>query len=273
MKNQKRNIAPELPIQKANVDNVIAVMSGKGGVGKSTFAGLLSSSLQHRGFSIGLLDADITGPSIPKLFGIHQTPLSSPEGILPVNSSNGIEIMSINLLLSEEDQPVIWRGPLIGRAIQQFWKDIKWGELDFLIVDLPPGTGDAALTVMQSLPLDGIILITSPQDLAGMVVRKAGNMAIHLGIQIIGVVENMSYIICPKCGESIHLFGGGQTENTAQILESKILGRIPLDPKLSVMCDKGEIENYNNNEFEIIVENVLQFGFIDDMETSADIKV
>ncbi|MFN2158528.1 MAG: Mrp/NBP35 family ATP-binding protein [Anaerolineales bacterium] len=273
MKNQKRNTAPELLIQKANVDNVIAVMSGKGGVGKSTIAGLLSSSLQQRGYSIGLLDADITGPSIPKLFGIHQTPLSSPEGILPVNSSNGIKIMSINLLLSEEDQPVIWRGPLIGRAIQQFWKDIKWGDLDFLIIDLPPGTGDAALTVMQSLPLEGIILITSPQDLAGMVVRKAGNMAIHLGIQIIGVVENMSHIICPKCGESINLFGTSQAENTAHILESKLLGRMPLDTKLSVMCDKGEIENYYSKEFEIVVDNVLQFGLVNDMETSADIKV
>ena len=170
-------------------------MSGKGGVGKSTIAGLLASSLRQRGFRVGVLDADITGPSIPMIFGAHLMPIAGTQGIVPVCSRTGIKLMSINLLLSDKDQPVVWRGPLIGRAIQQFWEEIEWGELDFLILDLPPGTADASLTVMQSFPLDGIVLVTSPQDLAGLVVRKAANMAKHLGIQLIGLVENMSHII------------------------------------------------------------------------------
>lgn len=270
MSNQTTNKTQISPILKPNINYVIAVMSGKGGVGKSTIAGLIASSLRRRGLAIGLLDADITGPSIPKLFGIHQSPLSSPEGILPVDSSNGIKIMSINLLLSEEDQPVIWRGPLIGRAIQQFWSDIHWGDLDYLIIDLPPGTADAALTVMQSLSLDGIVLITSPQDLAGMVVRKAGNMAMHLGIPIIGLVENMSYTICPKCGECINLFGISQAESTARMLGSQMIGRMPLDTQLSVMCDQGTIENYRNVEFEKVTEKILKFASPKEMETSLE---
>jgi len=241
------------------INKVIAVMSGKGGVGKSSIAGLLASALHQRGYQVGILDADITGPSIPMMFGAYQMPVSGLQGILPVSSRAGIKLMSINLLLSDKDQPVVWRGPLIGRAIQQFWSEIEWGELDFLIVDLPPGTADASLTVMQSLPLDGIVLVTSPQDLAGMVVRKAANMAKHLEIPLIGLVENMSHIFCPKCGEKILLFGKSQAESSALMIGIPMLGHLPLDTQLSVLCDCGTIEDYRNEELERITNKVINF--------------
>jgi len=242
-----------------HISKVIAVMSGKGGVGKSSIAGLLASALHQRDYQVGVLDADITGPSIPMMFGAYQMPVSGLQGILPVSSRTGIKLMSINLLLSDKDQPVVWRGPLIGRAIQQFWSEIEWGELDFLIVDLPPGTADASLTVMQSLPLDGIVLVTSPQDLAGMVVRKAANMAKHLEIPLIGLVENMSHIFCPKCGEKIYLFGKSQAESSAQMIGIPMLGHLPLDTHLSVLCDCGTIEDYRNEELERITNKVINF--------------
>jgi Mrp family chromosome partitioning ATPase len=247
--------APKPGVQ---VRKVLAVMSGKGGVGKSSVAGLLASSLRKRGLKIGLLDADITGPSIPKMFGAHQSPSRGPNGITPVESRGGIKIMSINLLLPDENQPVIWRGPLVSRAIQQFWSDIAWGRLDALIVDLPPGTSDASLTVMQSLPLDGIVLVTSPQDLAGMVVRKAANMANNLGVRLLGLVENMSYIRCPECGAQINLFGVSNAKNTAASMGTSPLGHIPLDPKFSILCDKGEIEAYHSETFEQITERLIE---------------
>jgi Mrp family chromosome partitioning ATPase len=246
------------PKASTHVKKIIAVLSGKGGVGKSSVAGLLASSLRRSGYQVGILDADITGPSIPKLFGLSKTPEVSPDGILPVRSHRGIRIMSINLLLPDKNQPVVWRGPLIGGTIKQFWTDITWGDLDFLILDLPPGTSDAALTVMQSLPLDGVLLVTSPQDLAGMVVRKAANMAIHLGVPIIGLIENMSYIICPQCGTQINVFGSGQVEETARSIGTSILGQIALDSELSILCDRGEIEEYHSDAFEIIAESVVQ---------------
>lgn len=238
---------------------VIAVMSGKGGVGKSSVAGLLASTLRRRGYQVGILDADITGPSIPMMFGAYQIPVSGLHGILPVNSRTGIKLMSIHLLLPDKDQPVVWRGPLIGRAIQQFWSEIEWGNLDFLVVDLPPGTADAALTVMQSIPLDGIVLVTSPQDLAGMVVRKAANMARHLEIPLIGLVENMSYTVCPHCGKEIHMFGESQATDTAQMIGTPILGRLPLDTLLTVLCDCGTIEDYHSNELENITSQVIKY--------------
>jgi Mrp family chromosome partitioning ATPase len=241
------------------ITHVVAIVSGKGGVGKSSVAGLLASALRCRGFQVGILDADITGPSIPMVFGAHQPPTAGPEGIRPVESRTGIKLMSINLLLSDENQPVVWRGPLISRAIQQFWSDIAWGNLDYLIVDLPPGTSDAALTVTQSLPLDGIVLVTSPQDLAGMVVRKAANMARHLGVPLIGLVENMSHAVCPHCGATIDIFGPSRAEETAQQIGTKLLGRIPLDATLAVLCDAGTIENYHCDEFEAIAEAVIEF--------------
>ncbi|MBU0510245.1 MAG: Mrp/NBP35 family ATP-binding protein [Chloroflexi bacterium] len=242
------------------ISKVVAVMSGKGGVGKSSVAGLLASALRRRGLRVGVLDADITGPSIPMMFGTQQRPESVPEGILPVESSTGIKIMSINLLLPDSDQPVVWRGPLISKAIEQFWGDIVWGDLDYLVVDLPPGTSDAALTVMQSLPLDGIVLVTSPQDLAGMVVRKAANMAKKLGVPLVGLVENMSYVICPQCGTRIDVFGPSGAEANARKIGTPMLGRIPLDTQFSVLCDRGSIEDYHSEAFEEIVEKVLNFA-------------
>jgi Mrp family chromosome partitioning ATPase len=241
-------------------------MSGKGGVGKSSVAGLLASSLRRRGLEVGILDADITGPSIPKMFGVHQQPVGGLEGILPVESRLGIKLMSINLLLPDENQPVVWRGPLISRAIQQFWSDIAWGDLDVLVVDLPPGTSDASLTVTQSLPLNGIVLVTSPQDLAGMVVRKAAIMAIEIGVRLIGLVENMSFVTCPKCGTRINIFGTSGAEDTVRSLGTRVLGHLPLDPQLSTLCDAGEIEAYQSKSFEEIVDRVIELAAIWELE-------
>jgi len=254
------------PKPGVHVRQVLAVMSGKGGVGKSSVAGLLASSLRKRGLTVGVLDADITGPSIPKMFGVHQQPIGGLEGILPVESRSGIKLMSINLLLPDENQPVIWRGPLISRAIQQFWSDIAWGDLDVLVVDLPPGTSDASLTVTQSLPLKGIVLVTSPQDLSGMVVRKAAYMAIEIGARLIGLVENMSYVLCPKCGARIDVFGTSRSEDTACSIGTPVLGHIPLDPQLSTLCDAGEIEAYYSEAFEQITDRVVELAPIRELE-------
>ena len=240
------------------IDNVIAVLSGKGGVGKSSVAALLAVALHRQGKRVGVLDADITGPSIPKMFGLHQPPAMGPLGILPAESEAGIKVMSINLLLPNEDEAVIWRGPLISGAIKQFWQDVAWGELDYLIVDLPPGTSDASLTVMQSIPLSGVVLVTSPQDLAGMVVRKAARMAQHMGSPILGVVENMSYITCPKCGEKIEVFGPSGAMRTAMHLGVRLLGQLPLDPELALRCDAGEVEQYGGESFKPIAEQVVE---------------
>jgi len=240
------------------VDNVIAVLSGKGGVGKSSVAALLAVALHRQGKRVGVLDADITGPSIPKMFGLHEPPAMGPLGILPAESGAGVKVMSINLLLPSEDEAVIWRGPLISSAIKQFWQDVAWGELDYLIVDLPPGTSDASLTVMQSIPLSGVVLVTSPQDLAGMVVRKAARMAQHMGAPILGVVENMSYIICPECGEKIEVFGPSGAMRTAMDLQVPLLGQLPLDPELAVRCDAGEVEEYEAEVFKPIAEKVVE---------------
>jgi Mrp family chromosome partitioning ATPase len=250
--------AKRRPKVSRRINNVIAVMSGKGGVGKSSVAVLLASALQRRGFQVGVLDADITGPSIPMMFGAQHPPEPAPDGILPVQSHLGIKIMSINLLLPDTDQPVVWRGPLISRAIEQFWRDILWGDLDFLIVDLPPGTADAALTVMQSLPLDGIVLVTSPQDLAGMVVRKAANMATHLGIRLIGLIENMSHVICPTCGTQIDVFGRSRSFETVRSIGIPLLGHLPFDTRIATLCDQGEIERYIGDEFEKIVDLMME---------------
>lgn len=264
---EELKVAPKTGV---HVRRVLAVMSGKGGVGKSAVAGLLASSLKARGLKVGVLDADITGPSIPKMFGVHQLPEGGPEGIFPIESRTGIKLMSINFLLPDEDQPVVWRGPLISRAIQQFWSDIAWGDLDVLVVDLPPGTSDASLTVMQSLPLDGILLVTSPQDLAGMVVRKAANMAAGLGARLIGLVENMSYILCPQCGAKIELFGASQAESTARWIGTRLLGHLPLDPQLSILCDEGAIEAYHSPAFEQITDRVIELAPIRDLEHYAE---
>jgi len=236
------------------IAHVIAVLSGKGGVGKSSVAALLAVALARRGMHIGVLDADIIGPSQPQLFGLDQAPTMSPLGIQPVQSANGIKVMSINLMLPDKDQAVIWRGPMISNAIKQFWNDVVWGSLDCLVVDLPPGTSDASLTVMQSIPLSGVILITSPQDLAGMIVRKAAGMAERLGAPVLGLVENMSYIICPDCGRRIEVFGPSQAGTTTERLAIPLLGRLPLDPELAEMCDRGQVEAYGGRDFAPIAD-------------------
>ena len=227
------------------IGNVIAIMSGKGGVGKSLVAGLTAIALRRRGYEVGILDADITGPSIPKMFGITARPAGSDSGMLPVSSKSGIEVMSINLFLPSEDDAVIWRGPLIGRAITQFWEEVLWGKLDYLIVDLPPGTADAPLTVLQTLPISGIIIVFTPQNLTAMVVRKAVNMAKQMGKPILGVIENMSYLYVPEIGKKIELFGKSHGEEMAHTAGAPLLGQLPIDPQLAQFCDEGDIERYD----------------------------
>jgi ATP-binding protein involved in chromosome partitioning len=244
--------------QLNDIRYVLAVMSGKGGVGKSLVSSLLAVALRRAGHRVGILDADITGPSIPKMFFKTGARLNtSPTGaLLPAQSRTGIGVMSINLLLENEDQAVIWRGPLIGRAIQQFWGEVLWGALDYLVVDLPPGTSDASLTVMQSLPLSGVVLVTSPQDLAGMVVRKAAQMAQVMKIPVIGLIENMSYFVCPDNGKRYDLFGVSHAEAMAAQLGVPFLGRLPIDPEIARLCDAGRIEDYPIDSFKPMAERV-----------------
>jgi ATP-binding protein involved in chromosome partitioning len=241
----------ESPAARLNhVGRVLAVMSGKGGVGKSLVAGLLAVALRRQGYTVGVLDADITGPSIPRLFFDQTPPLyNTPVGILPAESHTGIKIMSINLLLPREDEAVIWRGPLIGRAIQQFWEDVVWGDLDVLIVDLPPGTSDASLTVMQALPVKGVVLVTSPQGLAAMVVRKAARMVQQMSGRMLGVIENMSYAVCPDGETRLEVFGPSHSEEVAMAVGVPLLGRLPIDPRIAILCDAGQIEDYPADEF------------------------
>ena len=243
-----------------HIQRVLAVVSGKGGVGKSSVAAMLAVALRRQGKRVGVLDADITGPSIPRMFGLHSAPPMGPVGILPAETASGIRVISINLLLPDEDEAVIWRGPLIGGAIKQFWGDVVWGDLDTLVVDLPPGTSDASLTVMQSIPLNGVVLVTSPQDLAGMVVRKAARMAWHLKVPIVGLVENMAYVVCLKCGERIEVFGPSQAFHTALQLGVPMLGQLPLDPELARRCDVGEIEDYPLDGFEPIAARMVEYA-------------
>jgi ATP-binding protein involved in chromosome partitioning len=244
-----------------DIRHVITVMSGKGGVGKSLVSGLLAVALRREGHRVGILDADITGPSIPKMFFAHTPrPGASPLAILPVESRTGIKVMSINLLLESDDQAVIWRGPLIGRTIQQFWGEVFWGTLDYLIVDLPPGTSDASLTVMQSLPSSGIVLVTSPQDLAGMVVRKAAQMAQRLGIPLLGLVENMSYFVCPDTGKQYDIFGPSRAEELALRLGTFFLGRLPIDPEIARLCDAGHIEDYPVEPFRPMAQRIVELA-------------
>jgi Mrp family chromosome partitioning ATPase len=234
------------PKEINEVKHVVAIMSGKGGVGKSLVTSLIGISLARRGYEVGILDADITGPSIPRMFGINERPSGSETGILPPSSRLGIEIMSVNLLLPNEDDAVIWRGPLIGKMITQFWEDVLWGKLDYLLIDLPPGTADAPLTVMQSLPLSGVVIVFSPQELAAMVVRKAVQMAQKMNIPIIGVIENMSYFLLPDSGKRVELFGKSKGTEMAKSAGAPLLGQIPIDPLLAQLCDEGHIERYDS---------------------------
>jgi Mrp family chromosome partitioning ATPase len=241
------------------VRRVIAVMSGKGGVGKSLVSGLLAVALRREGYQVGILDADITGPSIPKMFFPNGARLGmSPMGPMPPQSRTGIRVMSINLLLEQEDMAVIWRGPLVSGAIKQFWGDIFWGTLDYLVVDLPPGTSDASLTVMQSLPMSGVVLVSSPQDLAGMVVRKAAYMAQQMETPILGLIENMSYFECPDTGKQHEIFGPSHAKETAERIGVPLLGRLPIDPEIAKLCDAGQIEAYGADLFKPIALDLAQ---------------
>jgi Mrp family chromosome partitioning ATPase len=234
------------------IGHIIAVMSGKGGVGKSLVASLAAVALNRQGYDVGVLDADITGASIPKMFGIDSRPAGSDTGILPVISRSGVEVMSINLLLPSEDDAVIWRGPLIGKAITQFWEEVLWGRLDYLVVDLPPGTADAPLTVLQTLPVSGVIIVFTPQDLTTMIVRKAVNMAQKMGKKVVGVVENMSYLYLPELEKRIEVFGRSRGQEMAQAAKAPLLGQLPIDPALARLCDEGNIERYDAEVVESI---------------------
>jgi Mrp family chromosome partitioning ATPase len=232
------------------IGQTIAVMSGKGGVGKSLVSSLIAIALKRQGREVGILDADITGPSIPKMFGLRSQISGNDDGLLPVLTRSGIEVMSINLLLPNEDEAVIWRGPIIGNVIKQFGEEVLWGKLDYLIIDLPPGTADAPLTVMQSLPVSGIIIVFTPQDLVEMIVKKAVNMAQKLDKRVIGVVENMSYLFVPEINKKIEIFGKSRGEQMAQVVGAPLLGQLPIDPLMAKLCDEGNIESYSSEIFD-----------------------
>jgi len=240
------------------IDHILAVMSGKGGVGKSLVSSLFAIALKRKGYEVGILDADITGPSIPKMFGLNVRPSGNESGILPVLSRSGIEIMSINLLLPSEDDAVIWRGPLIGNTIKQFGEDVLWGKLDYLIIDLPPGTADAPLTVMQSFPMSGVIIVFTPQDLVEMIVRKAVNMVRKMEKRVLGVVENMSYLYVPEIDKKIEIFGRSRGEEMAHAANAPLLGQLPIDPELAKLCDEGNIERYDAEIVTRLGESLIQ---------------
>jgi hydrogenase maturation protease len=241
-----------------SLHHIVAVMSGKGGVGKSLVSSLLAISLKRRGHEVGILDADITGPSIPRMFGLDVRPSGNESGILPVTSRCGVEIMSINLFLPSADDAVIWRGPLIGKTIQQFGEDVLWGKLDYLIVDLPPGTADAPLTLMQSFPVSGVIVVFTPQDLVEMIVRKAVNMARKMQKRVLGVVENMSYLYVPEIDKKIEIFGKSRGEEMARTLKAPLLGQLPIDPELARLCDEGKIERYDGEIVSRLGESLIK---------------
>jgi hydrogenase maturation protease len=245
------------PKELNQIDHIIAVMSGKGGVGKSLVASLLATSFVRQGKSVGILDADITGPSIPKMFGLTVHPTGSETGILPILSRSGIEVMSMNLLLPSEDEAVIWRGPLMSKAITQFWEEVLWGKLDYLVIDLPPGTGDAPLTVMQVVPLSGVIAVFTPQDLTEMIVKKAVKMAQKLNVRVLGVMENMSYLWLTEMGKKLEIFGRSKGEDMAKSCGAPLLGQLPIDPELARLCDEGEIEKYSSDAVSETFANVV----------------
>ena len=238
----------------SSVKKVIGVVSGKGGVGKSFVTASLATAMRKKGYEVGILDADITGPSIPKMFGVHGPAMGSEMGILPIAAEDGTKIMSINLLMEDEEAPVIWRGPVIAGTVKQFWSDVVWGDLDYLFVDMPPGTGDVPLTVFQSLPVDGIVIVTSPQELVQMIVKKAYNMAGMMDIPVLGVVENYSYLTCPDCGKKIALFGESNIDEVAAKEGTRVLGKLPLDPAYAKAADAGAFYEMENPYLDVAVD-------------------
>ncbi len=239
------------------VGKVYGIVSGKGGVGKSMVTSQLAVSVRREGYNVAVLDADITGPSIPKAFGVHTRAEGTADAIIPVSTMTGIQLMSVNLLLENETDPVIWRGPVIGGVVQQFWGDVLWEDVDYMFVDMPPGTGDVALNVFQTLPVDGIIVVASPQELVSMVVEKAVKMAQMMNIPIVGIVENMSYMTCPDCGKKLHPFGEGKTEEAAAKYGLPVLAKMPIDPALAKLVDDGAIETFEGDWLDGVVKSLL----------------
>ncbi len=240
----------------SHVKKVIAVMSGKGGVGKSLVTASLAAAVQKLGRQAAVLDADITGPSIPKAFGVHERAMGDDQGILPVLTRTGVKLMSLNLLVENETDPVVWRGSLIAGTVKQFWTDVQWGDVDYMFVDMPPGTGDVPLTVFQSLPVDGIIVVTSPQELVSMIVEKAVKMAEMMNIPILGLVENYSYFRCPDCGKKHDIFGESHIQEIASAHGLKVLARLPIDPALAHACDAGQAEDFSPNYLEEVARQL-----------------
>ena len=241
-----------------NIGHYLAIMSGKGGVGKSAVTSLLAAGMKRRGIEVAVLDADITGSSIPRMMGVYDRVILKDDLMEPPYSSKGIKVMSANSILEKEDDALIWRGPMVSNALRQFWEETRWGNLDYLLIDLPPGTSDAPLTVMQILPAADVLIVTSPQVLASVIVRKAINMARKVGSRVIGVVENMGMAHCPNCGENFELFHGGGTEKIVQNMNVPLLGKMPCDPRISELCDRGEIEAYESEEVDAMVASVLE---------------
>lgn len=254
---QKPNFKVEANVY-SDIKHVIGVISGKGGVGKSMVTATLANRMAAKGYRVGILDADITGPSIPKMFGVHGPAEADEEGILPILSKNDIKIMSLNLLIPNEEDPVIWRGPVIANMVKQFWSDVIWGELDYLFVDMPPGTGDVPLTVFQSLPVEGVVIVSSPQDLVRMIVAKAYNMAGAMNIPVLGIVENYSYLKCPDCGKEISVFGKSHIEEIAAGLGTRVLGKMPIEPELAALADEGNFEQQKDEYLDDAVELLYQ---------------
>ncbi|MHB1909460.1 MAG: Mrp/NBP35 family ATP-binding protein [Nitrososphaerales archaeon] len=243
-------------LDRRGIQKIIAVMSGKGGVGKSYVTSMLAIELRRQGYNVGILDADITGPSQAKIFGLSGKPMADELGVVPKQSPGGIKIISMNLLLDTPDTPVIWRGPIINGVIRQLFNDVNWGDLHFLLVDLPPGTGDAPLTVFQSLPVDAVVIVSTPQDLAMLIVRKSINMARQMNVPIAGIVENMSYMICPHCSEKIEMFEESGIEGAANDLQVNFLGKLPFDPAVNRLADVGNLESYSSSETEELTRKV-----------------
>ena len=244
---EKKNDFSEKPHEMSSIKKVIGVVSGKGGVGKSLVTSMLAVTMNRMGYNTAILDADVTGPSIPKAFGIREKATGSEFGLFPVKSKTGIDIMSVNLLLENDTDPVVWRGPLIGNMVKQFWSDVIWSDVDFMFIDMPPGTGDVPLTVFQSIAVDGIIVVTSPQELVSMIVSKAVRMAEMMNIPIVGLVENMSYFKCPDCGKEHKIFGDSHIDEIAEKHNLKVLAKLPVNPKISAACDKGMIELFDGD--------------------------
>ena len=242
---------------RSQINKVIAVMSGKGGVGKSLVTSSLAAKLKKKGYKVGILDADITGPSIPKMFGLNETANGDGNGLYPVETSSGIKVMSVNLLLEDEEEPVIWRGPVISSVVKQFWSDVYWGELDYLLIDMPPGTGDVPLTVFQSIPVDGAIIVTSPQDLVRLIVKKAYNMVVKMDIPVMGIVENYSYIECPDCGKKIAVFGESKIDETASEIGVELLGKLPIVPAIAKLADEGRFDEADNTFVDMAVDKII----------------